>query len=117
MDPAFMGFTELCTLWREHPPISLDLTVAAWRWARLLFGEPFILRHRVMCHDLTLEDPHFNTTRPICGESCSFTIINVSAQCMERHTALTVPFGTGYFGTTQTASTINPHTKRAKSHG
>ncbi len=70
-----------------------------------------------MCHYLALKYPHLDATSPIGGKRRSFTIINVSTQCMKRHTAFAVPFGTGDLGTAKTAGAVNPDALCAEAHG
>ena len=70
-----------------------------------------------MCHDLTLEYPYLDAADTIGGESRTFAIINLGAQCMQRHAAFTIPFGTRDLCTTKTTGTVDPHALCTKTHG
>src|SRR5690606_25934003 len=57
--------------------------------------------------NLTLEHPDLDTDNTVGGLRLGNTVINISAQCMQRHTTLAVPFGTRNFNTVQTPGTHN----------
>src|SRR5206468_10041802 len=87
---------------------SLRLPVAAF-FARgadtgglSLHHQP-VLGERVMAKNFALEDPHFDSANTVSGVRCDFGIIDVTAQRVQRHPALAVPFGAGDFRSTETA--------------
>ncbi len=82
----------------------------------MLFSKPLVLRHRIMGHDFTFEDPDFNSTHTIGGESRPLAVINLGAERMKRHTAFAIPFRTGDLGTAKATRTIDPHALCAKTH-
>src|SRR5512144_1245868 len=62
-----------------------------------------VLRERVVSEDLALEDPHFDPADAIGGVRLSLGVIDVSAQRVQRHPALAVPFGPRDLGAAETA--------------
>src|SRR5262249_59135162 len=48
--------------------------------------------HRVVLHDLALEDPHFDADNAIGGLGEAVAEIDVGAQRVQRHASLAIPF-------------------------
>src|SRR5579864_2354844 len=61
----------------------------------------FVLGHRVVVHDLALEDPHLDPACAVRGERGCDAVIDVSAQRMQRHAALAVPLHARYLGSAE----------------
>ena len=70
-----------------------------------------------MLHNLAFEDPDFDTANSISGHGFGHAIINIGAQCMQRHSALAIPFGTGNFSTAETATAIDTNAQSTQAHG
>src|SRR5690606_17212213 len=67
--------------------------------------------------NLTLEDPHFHTDDAVSSAGLCSSVINVSAQSVQRHTTFAVPFTASDLCTTQTATDLNLDTFGALTHG
>src|SRR5262245_28442486 len=112
MDAALEGLAELGARWLQHSPSSrlgrLGLALPAGpaavaiatptaaaapatatflRLHRALLGG-----HRVVLHDLALEDPHLHADHAIGGLGEAVAEIDVGAQRVQRHASLAVPF-------------------------
>src|SRR6185437_12422743 len=70
----------------------------------------------IMFHDLALEDPDFDAAGTIGGESGGDPIIDVSAQRVQRHPALAVPFDAGDFRAAQPAAARDADAQSAQAH-
>jgi hypothetical protein len=70
-------------------------------------GLGFGFRLFAVAVDLTLEDPHLDTNNSVGGARLGKTIVDISAQGVQRHTAFAVPFGTRDLRTVQTATDIH----------
>src|SRR5689334_21974068 len=69
-----------------------------------------------MLHDLALGDPDLHAAGAI-GRLCrGHAIVDVSAERVQRHAALAVPFDARDFGPTQTARAIDADALRAQAH-
>src|SRR5438128_699020 len=68
-----------------------DLRGVATRTARFAFGHFLVLRHRVVLHDLALEDPDLDAAGAVGGERCRDAEIDVGAQRVQRYTAFAIP--------------------------
>src|SRR3984893_9938504 len=84
------------------------------RAAGFAFGHLLVLRHRVVFHDLALEDPDLHAAGAVGGESGGDAVIDVGAQRMQRHAALAVPFHAGDLGAAETAGAIDANAAGAK---
>src|SRR5262245_25699733 len=112
MDAALEGLAEFGARWLQHSPSSrlgrlgLALTAgcpadaasaaapapAPADTAFLRFDGAGRGGHRVVLHDLALEDPDLHADHSIGGLSKAIAKIDVGAQGVQRHAPLTVPF-------------------------
>src|SRR5215472_3470644 len=86
------------------------------RPAGFAFGHPLILRHRIVFHDLTLEDPDFDAAGAVSGERGSDAVIDIGAQRVQRHAAFAIPFHPRDFGAAEPARAIDANAAGAKPH-
>ena len=70
-----------------------------------------------MLHDFAFKNPDFYATNAVSRHRFGNPIVNISAQCMQRHTPLTIPFSTRNLGAAQTTTAINTDAERTKAHG
>src|SRR4051812_30293510 len=82
----------------------------------LLFTCAFILRHRVVRKDFALEHPYFNAARAVRGLCGCNTVVHISAQRVQRHTAFAIPLHTRDFRTTKTAGAVDPDALGSQAH-
>src|SRR6516162_11171536 len=80
------------------------------------FGHALILRHRIVFHDLALENPHFDAAGAIGRERGSDAVIDVGAQRVQRHAALAIPFHACDFGAAEPPRAIDADAAGAKPH-
>src|SRR4029079_5391628 len=88
----------------------------ATRTARLALGHLLVLRHRVVLHDLALEDPDLDAAGAVSGEGGRNAEVDVGAQRVERHATFAIPFHPRDFGAAETAGTVDADAFRAKPH-
>src|SRR5579862_462361 len=86
------------------------------RPADIALGHLLVLRHRVVLHDLALEDPNLHATGAVSGERGSDPVIDVGAQRMQRHAALAVPFHARDFGAAEPTRAIDADAAGAEPH-
>src|SRR4029434_8964319 len=60
----------------------------AARPAVIAFRDLLVLRHRVVLHDLALEDPDLDAAGAVGGESGGDAVVDIGAQRGQRHAAL-----------------------------
>src|SRR4051794_13082632 len=70
---------------RLYVPVPLGRIAA--RPPGLALGHLLVLRHRIVLHDLTFEDPDFDAAGPIGGERGRDAEVDVGAQRVQRHAA------------------------------
>src|SRR5207237_4339361 len=92
------------------------LRAVAARPPGFALGEALILRHRVVLHDLALEDPHLNPAGAIGGERGGDAVIDVGAQRVQRHPALAVPFHPRDFGAAEPPRAVDADAFGAEPH-
>src|SRR5215467_8968367 len=63
----------------------------AARAAGFAFRHLLVLRHRIVLHDLALEDPDLHAAGAIGGERGGDAVVDVGTQRMQRHAALAIP--------------------------
>src|SRR6185437_13530067 len=85
--------------------------------AGIALGHALVLRHRVVFHDLALEDPDLDPAGTVGGESGGNAVIDVGAQGVQRHAALAIPFHARDLGAAETAGAIDADAAGAKPHG
>src|ERR1700682_5175722 len=61
------------------------------RAPRLPFRHLLVLRHRIVLHDLALEDPHLHAAGAVSREGGSYAVIDVRAQRVQRHATFAIP--------------------------
>src|SRR6267154_5813814 len=88
----------------------------ATRPAGIAFRHLLVLRHRVVLHDLTLEDPDFDAASPIGRKRGRNAVVDIGTQRMERHASLAIPFHARDFRATQAARTVDTNATCAKPH-
>src|SRR6266446_1808084 len=82
----------------------------------LAFGEPLVLRHRVVLHDFALEDPDLDAARAVGRERGRDPIVDVGAQRVQRHATLAIPLHARDFRTAEPAGAIDADTLGTESH-
>src|SRR5215475_5472426 len=95
LDAAFVRLAEFgahrlqhgCSPFLKFLPAQRSGRVAT-RTPDLAFRHLLVLRHRIVFHDLSLEDPDLDAAGAIGGESRGHAIVDVRAQRMQRHAAL-----------------------------
>src|SRR5208282_3650273 len=115
----------LCAL-RNFVRIGCSMTDASIHLARsrriptrpagLAFGHLLVLRHRVMLHDLALEDPDLDAAGAVGGESRGDAVIDVGAQRVQRHTAFAIPFHACDLGAAEPPRAIDADAAGAEPH-
>src|SRR6202521_801038 len=83
-----------------------QVSALAARAAGLALGHSLVLRHRVVLEDLALEDPNLDAAGAVGGKRGGDAVVDISAQCMQRHPAFAIPFHAGDFGAAQPAPAI-----------
>src|ERR1700693_2337825 len=85
--------------------------------ARFAFGQPFVLRHRVVFHDLALEDPHLDPAGAVGRARGGDAGIDVGAERVQRHPALAIPFHPRDLGAAEPARAVDADALGAQAHG
>src|SRR5690242_10692732 len=93
-----------------------DLSRVAARTACLALGHLLVLGHRVVLHDLALEDPDFDSAGAVGGEGGRDAEVDVGAQRVQRHAPLAIPLHARDLGAAEAAGTVDADAFRAKSH-
>src|SRR5690348_18373162 len=75
----------------------------ATRTSAVAFGHLLVLRHRVVFHDLALEDPDLDAAGAVSRETGGNAVIDVGTQRVQRHAAFAVPLHARDFGAAETA--------------
>src|SRR4029079_1980863 len=88
----------------------------ATRTARLALGHLLVLRHRVVLHDLALEDPDLDAAGAVGGEGGRDAEVDVGAQRVQRHAALALPLHARDLAAAEAARTVDADALRAKPH-
>src|SRR5215475_9417216 len=88
----------------------------AARAAGFAFRHLLVLRHRVMLHDLALEDPDLHAAGAVGGEGGSDAIVDVRAQRVQRNAALAIPFHARDLGAAETARAVDANAAGPKPH-
>src|SRR5205814_9774812 len=92
------------------------LGLVAARTPRLAFGHLLVLRHRVVLHDLALEDPDLDAAGAVSREAGGDAVVDIGAQRMQRHAAFAIPFHARDFGAAETARAVDTNALGAKTH-
>ena len=112
MHAALVGFAELGAFRLKHLIDSRSSALAL----DLLLCQFFVLRHRVMIKDFTLEDSNLNAARSVSGVGGNFSVVDIRTQRMKRDPTFAIPFGPGNFGTAKATAAIDTNALRAKPH-
>src|SRR5262249_1273919 len=88
----------------------------ATRAAGIAFRHLLVLRHRIVLHDLALEDPDLHAAGAVGGERGGDAVIDVGAQRVQRHPALAIPFHARDLGPAETPRAINADAAGAEPH-
>src|SRR5580704_6350648 len=86
------------------------------RPAGVAFGHLLVLRHRVVLHDLALEDPDFHAAGAVGGERGGHAVIDVGTQGVQRHAAFAIPLHPCDFGAAEPAGAVDTDAAGAKPH-
>src|SRR5262245_32763866 len=86
------------------------------RTAGIAFCHLLVLRHRVVLHDLALEDPDLDAAGAVGGERGGDAVVDVGAQRVQRHAALAVPLHARDLGAAQTSRAVDADTAGAEPH-
>src|SRR5690606_32818858 len=123
VDAALELLAELCALWLQHCSspkflwFSGVLATALVTAAMLLALDRAALgRHGVVLKDLALEHPDLDATNAVGGLRFGGAVIDVGAQRVQRHPALTVPFHARDLGTAETAGAVDADALGTEAH-
>src|SRR5262245_39260594 len=86
------------------------------RTAGIAFRHLLVLRHRVVLHDLALEDPYLDAAGAVGGEGGGEAVVDVGAQRVQRHAALAVPLHARDLGAAQTPRAVDADAAGAEPH-
>src|SRR6476620_3668720 len=75
-----------------------------------------LLGHGIVLHDLALEDPHLDADDAIGRAAERRAVIDIGAQCMQRHAALAIPLHARDLCPTEPAAAIDADAERAHAH-
>src|SRR6185312_9834155 len=100
----------------SQKPLVVGSGRIAPRPAGIALGHALVLRHRVVLHDLALEDPDLDPAGAVGGESGGDAVIDVGAQGVQRHAAFAIPFHPRDLGAAETARAVDTNTLGAKTH-
>src|SRR6516225_8863066 len=88
----------------------------AARPSGVAFRELLVLRHRVVLHDLALEDPDLHAARPIGRKCRRNTVVHIRAQSVQGHAAFPIPFHAGNLGPAQAPRAVDANAAGTKAH-
>src|ERR1043166_4568974 len=74
-------------------------------------------RHRIVFHDLALEDPDLDAAGAVGGLGGGDAVVDVGAQRMQGHAAFAVPFRAGDFRAAEPAAAIDADALGPETHG
>src|SRR5499426_435149 len=123
LDAAFVRLAEFgahrlqhgCSPFLTSLPAQRSRRVAT-RTPDLAFRHLLVLRHRIVFHDLALEDPDLDAAGAIGGESRGHAIVDVRAQRMQRHAALAIPFHARDLGAAEAPRAVDADAAGAEPH-
>src|ERR1700733_8119014 len=127
MNAAFEGFAELGFLGLHHDGIlsaarPSDGFALARFPARTMgggmvgLGQALVLGHGIVLEDLALEDPDLDAASAIGGVRGGDAIVDVGAQCVQRHATLAIPFEARDFRAAQPTRAIDADALGAEAH-
>src|SRR4030088_50530 len=88
----------------------------AARTGIVAFGHLLVLGHRIVLQDFALEDPDLDAAGAERGERGRNSVIDISAQRVQRHAAFAIPFHARDFGAAQTARAVDTNAFGAETH-
>src|SRR6185436_6527663 len=89
-------------------------TAPAATAALLRLDGPLLGRHRVVLHDLALEDPHLHADHAIGGLGEAVAEVDVRAQRVQGHAALAIPLHARDLGAAQAAGAVDADAESAE---
>src|SRR4051812_20632503 len=95
---------------------SVGLGSVATRTTRLAFSHLLVLRHRVVFHDLALEDPDLDAAGAVSREAGGNAVVDVGTERMQRHAAFAVPFHARNLGAAETAGAVDADAFSTETH-
>src|SRR6516164_2883485 len=122
LDAAFVRLAELGAHRLQHgySPLSVPCPEpsrrVATRTPNLAFRHLLVLRHGIVFHDLSLEDPDLHAAGAVGGKSRGDAVVDIRAQRMQRHAALTIPLHARDLRAAEPARAIDADTAGAESH-
>src|SRR3979490_3058363 len=88
----------------------------ATRPRSVALGHFLVLGHRVVLKDFALEDPDLDAAGAERGERGRHSVIDVGAQCVQRHAAFAIPFHPRDFGAAEAARAVDTNALGAETH-
>src|SRR5215471_974955 len=122
LDAAFVRLAELGAHRLQHgcSPLSVPcqerLRRVATRTPNLAFRHLLVLRHGIVFHDLSLEDPDLHAAGAVGGKSRGNAVVDIRAQRMQRHAALAIPFHARDLRAAEPARAIDADAAGAEPH-
>src|SRR5262245_18265957 len=80
------------------------------------FAQTFVLRHRIVFHDLTLEDPDLDPAGAVGRLRSRYAIIDVGSERVQGHAPFAVPLHPGDFSAAQATGTVDTDALCAQAH-
>src|SRR5262245_5692859 len=87
--------------------VAIAAATAPTAAAFLRLDRPLLGSHRVVLHDLALEDPHLHADHAVGGLGEAIAEIDVGAQRVQRHASLAVPLHAGDLRAAEPARTVD----------
>src|SRR5579883_696057 len=113
--PCGISFASVAA-WRQPLIPSRRLCRVPARPTSIAFGHFLVLRHRIVLHDLTFEDPDLHAAGTVGSECGSDAVIDVGAERVQWHPALAIPFHARDFGAAKPAGAVDADAAGAKPH-
>src|SRR6185503_21114201 len=80
------------------------------------FAQTFVLRHRIVFHDLALEDPDLDPAGAVGGLRSRYAVIDIGSQRVQRHASFAVPLHACDFSTAQAAGAVDADALGTQAH-
>src|SRR5215467_8728855 len=122
LDAAFVRLAELGAHRLQHgcSPLSVPCPersrCVATRTPNLAFRHLLVLRHGIVFHDLSLEDPDLHAAGAVGGKSRGDAVVDIRVQRMQRHAALAIPFHARDLRAAEPARAIDADAAGAEPH-
>src|ERR1700730_6620015 len=98
------------------PSKLIRLRGVATRPRVVALGHPLVLSHRIVLEDFALEDPYLHAAGTERRERGGHAVIDVGAQCVQRHATFAIPLHAGDFGAAETARAVDTNAFGAETH-